>query len=290
METWIQAFLDHLRATRSAHTVRAYAADLAQLSLSTGGKLDFAASTLLRYLRDYGVTPTTRARKLSSLRAFVKFLRANGILDGDPTASLEAPYRRRPLPKALSEPQATDLLDQLPTSKTPLRDQALLELLYSAGLRAAEAVGLDEVDLDLRRGQARVLGKGNKERIVLFGEACARALAAYMEEERVPPIHGTPLFTNHSGERISTRTLQNVVKRWAQAAGLPSETSPHTLRHSFATHLLNHGADLKTVQQLLGHASLATTQVYTHVSVERLRQVVQESHPRAKETGPDDKT
>jgi integrase/recombinase XerC len=283
MEPWIQSFLDHLKATRSGPTVRAYAADLRQLSLVTAGELDFRPATLQRYLREYGGSAPTRARKLSSLRAFVRYLRAAGVLDGDPTAALEAPYRRRNLPKALSENQATSLLDQPPASRTPLRDQALLELLYAAGLRAAEVIGLDEDDVDLVRCEVRVIGKGNKERLSLFGDACRAALRAYVAEERVPPVAGFPLFTNQRGGRLSTRTLQNVVKRWARQAGLPPETSPHTLRHSFATHLLDHGADLKSVQQLLGHASLATTQVYTHVSVERLRKVVADAHPRSQE-------
>ncbi|MFQ3587870.1 MAG: tyrosine recombinase XerC [Fimbriimonadaceae bacterium] len=287
----VARFLEHLAARRSPHTVRSYGADLAQLETHLGGELDFRPERLQSYLRAYGVSSVTRARKLACLRTFFRHLKSLGVVETDPTEFLDAPYRRRRLPKAVSQPQIDDLFDQPDPSRTPLRDRALLELMYGAGLRAAEVVGLDRADVDLADCSARVRGKGSKERIVLFGNVCRDALARYWDTEWVPPAAGSndaprsPAFTNPSGRRLTARTVQNVVKRWALAAGLPPETSPHKLRHSFATHLLDGGADLKTVQQLLGHESLATTQVYTHISIERLRSAVDRAHPRSRRSG-----
>jgi site-specific recombinase XerD len=334
IDEWIQAFLDHLASRRSAHTVRSYGSDLAQLAsfLSTGtedappargspvngvnregverenldrdptpsrqsgkalpwqgrGSEVLTPENLRAFLRAYGSSPVTRARKLSTLRTFVKFLRATNRIDHDPTETLEAPFRRKRLPKALSPLQTADLLDQENAGKTPLRDRALLELMYAAGLRASEVVGVNLVDCDFKERSLRVRGKGSKDRIALFGQAAHESIEGYLAKERVAStIHNPqsviaePLFTNQQGKRLSTRTVQNVVKRWALRAGLPPETSPHTLRHSFATHLLDGGADLKSVQQLLGHESLATTQVYTHLSIERLKETVQKAHPKS---------
>jgi len=223
----------------------------------------------------------TRARKLSTLRAFSRYLTTLGHLTNDPTEALEAPIRRRKLPKNLSQTETTELLDQPGETQTPLRDRALLELMYSAGLRVSEVVGINLPDLDFRQGMVRVIGKGDKERDCLFGRTCEGAIRDYLNGERVPPKSGQPVFTNNKGGRLTTRTVQNVIKRWAVRAGLPPTISPHTLRHSFATHLLDGGADLKTVQQLLGHESLATTQIYTHVTIERLKDAVKKAHPRS---------
>lgn len=299
IDEWIQAFLDHLASRRSAHTVRSYGADLAQLATflspppdplptSRGEEGEFSAESLRAFLRAYGSSPVTRARKLSTLRTFVKFLRATNRIDHDPTETLEAPIRRKRLPKALSALQTSDLLDQADAGKTPLRDRAILELMYAAGLRASEVVGVNLVDFDFKERSLRVRGKGSKDRIALFGQAAQESIEGYLARERVtsttPNPRSTiaePLFTNSNGKRLSTRTVQNVVKRWALRAGLPPETSPHTLRHSFATHLLDGGADLKSVQQLLGHESLATTQVYTHLSIERLKETIEKAHPKS---------
>ncbi len=280
LDLWIQAFLDHLSATKSVHTVRSYGSDLSQFAEVADGVCSEA--TMRRFLQRHGTTPITRARKLSTLRSFSKFLRVTNRIDTDPTSSLAAPFRRRPLPKAISQSQATELLDQDAKSKTPLRDRAMLELAYGAGLRASELVGIDVSDLNLREGTVRVRGKGNKERLAVFGGPCQEAVRDFLEKERVPAKVGEPLLTNHVGHRITTRTVQNVIKRWAMQAGLPPDVSPHTLRHSFATHMLDGGADLKTVQQLLGHENLATTQIYTHISIERLRRSVEEAHPKSR--------
>lgn len=282
LDAAIQEFLDALAAKRSAHTVRSYGADLAQLSAHLQGRFELTPAALTLYLRKYGSTPVTRARKLSALRSFVRFCRGQGYLDHDPTETLEAPIRRRRLPKALSRQQAEELLDQPNPRKTALRDQALLELMYGAGLRASEVVGVNLADFDLKELSLRVRGKGSKERVALFGDSCRRAIKSYVLEERTRPVSGDPLFTNPRGGRLTTRTVQNVVRRLARAVGLPDDVSPHALRHSFATHLLDGGADLKTVQQLLGHENLSTTQIYTHISIERLKDAVEKAHPRSK--------
>jgi integrase/recombinase XerC len=288
LDAWIQRYLDHLRATRAAHTVRAYGADLAQLAAFLDGACDLGTERLRAYLRAHAPNSGTRARKLSALRGLCRYLREAGTLAEDPTEGLDAPFRRRRLPKTISQHQAEALLDQNAVSRTPLRDRALLELLYAAGLRCGEAVGLNLSDVDLAARRAHVVGKGNKQRVALFGEAAADALRAYLDAERVPPkdARAGPLFTGPSGGRLTSRTAQAIVARWARQAGLPPDVTPHTLRHAFATHLLDGGADLKTVQQLLGHESLATTQIYTHVSVERLRQAVLTAHPRSRPRNP----
>lgn len=282
LESLINDFLEVLAAQKSVHTVRNYGSDLAQFADSTQGEFDIGAPALRHYLRTYARTTTSRARKLASMRAFVKYLLKRGVINSDPTESLESPIRRRALPKAVSQHQAEALLDQKATGGAPLRDRAVLELAYAAGLRAAEIVSTNVGDVDLKSGTVTVTGKGDKERVSMFGATCRQAIEDYMTKERVAPKSGDPLFTNGNGRRLTTRTIQNIVKRWCRSAGLPDDVSPHTLRHSFATHLLDGGADLKTVQQLLGHENLSTTQVYTHISIERLRDAVEKAHPKSK--------
>ena len=284
LDECIQEFLDSLAARRSAHTVRSYGSDLAQLASHLDGQFNLSSDAIRGYLRRYGTTPVTRARKLSAIRTFVKFLKLMGKLKHDPTETLEAPIKRKTLPKALSQLQASDLLDQPAEGQTPLRDQALLELMYAAGVRASETVGVNIGDIDFKSQSITVKGKGSKQRVTLFGQSCSEAIHRYIQAERIPAKDGDALFTNRHGGRITTRTVQNVVKRWAFRVGLPPSVSPHTLRHSFATHLLDGGADLKSVQQLLGHESLATTQVYTHISIERLKRTVERAHPKSSGT------
>jgi integrase/recombinase XerC len=282
LDFFIQEFLDSMRARRSEHTVRSYGVDLSQLSIYLSGQFELTTEGIRGYLRKYGSSPVTRARKLSAVRSFVKYLKLTERLSIDPTEPLEAPIQRKRLPKALSQLQAGDLLDNGTGGRTPLRDQAMLELMYAAGLRAAETVGVNLHEINFADRSLIVKGKGNKQRVTLFGQACEQALQDYVKGERVHPNSGDALFTNLDGGRLTTRTVQNVIKRWALRAGLPPEVSPHTLRHSFATHLLDGGADLKSVQQLLGHESLATTQVYTHLSIERLKKTVEDAHPHSK--------
>lgn len=278
---YVPGFLEVLAVRRSPLTVRSYASDLSGLQSFFGGRLELTPENIRTYFREQGKSPRTRARELSTIRTFVRHLIRIGILTDDPTITLQSPYRRRQLPKALSEGQASEMLDAESSSRTPQRDHALLEVLYGAGLRSSEVVGLNLGDVDLREGTLQVRGKGAKERLAFVGRTGRAALEDYLAGERVRAGPTEPLFIGPTGKRLATRTLQRVVKRWARAAGLPSEVSPHTLRHSFATHLLNRGADLKTVQQLLGHESLATTQVYTHVSVERLKDAVKKAHPKS---------
>lgn len=283
LRDWIDGFLAWLAATRSPATVLTYGTTLAQLEDHTAGRSELDTETLRRFLRAIGGDPATRARRLSALRQFTRYLRETGRLDGDPTEPLDAPLRRRRLPKALNQHQTEALLAAHPPGKFPLRDAAMLELMYAAGLRVSEVAGLNHRDVDVVAGRLRVVGKGNKERTCLFGTVAGAALRDYLERERVAgPAPDEACFTGQTGRRLNVRTIRAVVARWAAAAGLPSGTSPHTLRHSFATHLLDGGADLKTVQQLLGHASLATTQVYTHVSIDRLRDAIRQAHPRAR--------
>lgn len=283
LDALIQDYLDTLTVTRSPNTVKSYGTDLAQFALVADGSRDHLSATMRKFMRQYGTTPITRARKLSTLRGFCKFLVALGELDEDPTEAIEAPYQRKQLPKALLETQVEKMLEQDLDTANQLRDRAILELAYGSGLRVSEVESANWDDIDFRDRSIRVRGKGNKDRICLFGKACEQVLKDYRERGYVRPIQGDPVFTNQRGGRLSVRSISTIVKKWAMAAGLPPDVSPHTLRHSFATHLLNGGADLKTVQQLLGHESLATTQVYTHVSVERLREVVGKAHPRGEQ-------
>lgn len=278
----MQAFTDHLSVKRSAHTVRAYQTDLRQLTsgLERIDELDSAA--VKRWLRQYGADPRTRSRKLSALKTFCAFLNEYFGVQITAADSVEAPYRRRSLPKSLPEAEAISVLDHLREGKSPQRDQSILELLYGCGVRAAELVGIDLNRIDFQAGTITVFGKGAKERVVFFGKTCAFAIQEYVAGERVAPKTGLALFTNKQGGRLSTRSVQKIVHRLMAESGSAFQATPHTFRHSFATHLLDHGADLKSVQQLLGHESLTTTQIYTHVSVERLRDAVDSAHPKSK--------
>ena len=281
----VTRFLQALSAGSSAHTVRAYSADLKQLAATLREKNKLYAenldeTTIREFLRKYGPVPRTRARKLCSVRAFCDFLIEVGVLAKDPSAAIEAPIGRKTLPKDISPEQAARLLET-ELGDSPLRDFAVLELLYGAGLRAAEVVDIDIKNIDFDTRTIHVRGKGRKERMAVFGEPAGIAITAYMASER-PVAKSDALFVNARGGRLSTRTVQRIVERRRAMAGLPKDASPHSLRHSFATHMLSGGADIKTIQQLLGHESLGTTQVYTSVSIERLRDVVATKHPRGK--------
>lgn len=276
----LDTYLAFLRTIRSPHTVRAYNADLRPLAKLLS-EFPFTTETVRGHLRDVGGTPRTRARKLSAIRSWVQHLISQGDISTDPTDGLSAPLKRKSLPRALNETQVTALLDAQPNDKHATRDQAILELLYASGLRVSEVVRLELRQLDLDARQATVLGKGNKERIVLLNLSASDAIRSYLAER--PSSEEPQVFVSKSGRPLNPRAVQRIIHARALAVGLDPKTSPHTLRHSFATHLLDRGADLKTVQQLLGHESLATTQVYTHVSVERLRDAVRTAHPRAKQ-------
>ncbi len=302
-------FVDHLTAERrhSPHTVRAYLNDLVQFcDFLAHGRAAFerqpedarATPTLaalraadrtrvrayLAHVQTAGGSTRTAARKLAALRAAYRYFCRAGLLEENPAAQISMPKRTRPLPAVLSIPEVTALLEA-PDTRQPAgaRDRALLETLYSGGMRAAECAGLALADIDLGQGTARVLGKRGRERQCYLGRAASAALSAYVAVRgELGPPRGDRLFVNARGGPLTTRSIQRVVERYA-AAALPGrhDVSPHTLRHSFATHLLDGGADLRVVQELLGHASLGSTQIYTHVSIERLREVYREAHPHA---------
>lgn len=285
----LQSFLDTLAVERglSANTLAAYRRDLTDhlrfLHLSGLDRLKSVEELhLLLYLgalRRGKLAPATVMRRLSALRAFYRHLVREELLAADPTANLPTTKLLRHLPSVLSISEVEQLLVQpdLDTARGR-RDRAMLELLYATGLRVSELVGLQRGDLNLDLGLVRCVGKGGKERIVPVGEPALRAVRAYLDlrEDAAPG-----LFLGNKGQRISRVSLWRIIARYARQAGIRRPVSPHTLRHSFATHLLDGGADLRTIQELLGHASIATTQIYTHVSVDRLREVYRAYHPRA---------
>ncbi len=294
----ISEFLADLAAERRAspRTVRAYGSDLRQFEgflLEAGGRLDPSAVDVDDVRAFFAslhsdLAATSRARKLSALRSFFRWARARGLCDTNPAASVRGPKLPKALPRYLDEEDAVALVEA-PSARSPLglRDRALLELAYGAGLRASELAGLDLGDLDLEHGVVRVLGKGSKERVVPCGPMAVRAMERYLVvRHRLKPkdgaVHPTAVFLNHRGGRLSTRSIRTLVKRHAVEAGIFKDVSPHVLRHTFATHMLDHGADLRGIQELLGHASLGTTQRYTHVSVERLIRAYDDAHPRAR--------
>ena len=291
----VARFLEELASARGAseHTLRAYGRDLEELAahLESREIADPALVTprtlrgFLMELDERGLSRTTVQRKLSAVRSFFHHLLRYGRIETHPATGLRHRRGQRRLPSALEEGEVEALLaaPDVTTAKGR-RDHALLETMYSAGTRAAETVGLDRGDLDLARGIARVRGKGRKERLASIGSFAVKALQSYLSDPERPRPRteaANAVFLNRLGGRLSTRSLGRIVDQAALAAGLKRRATPHTLRHSFATHLLDRGADLRSVQELLGHANLVTTQIYTHVSVERLRKVYEQAHPRA---------
>jgi integrase/recombinase XerC len=285
----VERFLRYLAVERGAsgHTLKSYRTDLADCAafLAAGRLatlLDADARTLRAYLaalHDRGLARSSVARRLATLRSFYRFLMRRGHARANPARELATPRLPKRLPGYLPIDEAVALL-QAPFPPTPAgaRDRALLELFYASGVRVAELAGLDLEDVELREGTARVLGKGGKERMVPIGRQAVLALRAYLG-----PREGTtgPLFLNERGGRLTVRSLHRIVRARARAAGIQRRVTPHTLRHTFATHLLDAGADLRLIQELLGHARLGTTQKYTHVSTERLMKVYDAAHPRA---------
>ena len=305
----ILQFVNHLRSERgfSKHTLRAYMNDLDQFCdfLVRGvtafdhpfgeprPKASLAAlkratrneiRAFLGHVQSKGGTPRTAARKLAAIRAAYKFFVRRELLQDNPALSVRSPKLARDLPDVLSIPEVTALLEAAdPSEPLGARDRALLETLYSSGIRAAECAGLHLADLDLGRGLMRVLGKRSKERLAHLGSYAVTAIGRYLE---VRASLGHPghdiLFVNARGGPLTTRSIQRIVEKYVRQV-LPGrrEVSPHTLRHTFATHMLDGGADLRVVQELLGHESLSSTQIYTHVSVDRLKKVYREAHPHA---------
>lgn len=298
----MRGWLDHLRVERGAspHTLRAYERDLRRYADHLAGRgiddagevgesdiADFLATLREGTAEHPPLAASSAARTLVAVRGFHKFLTLEGDTADDVAAAVPPPKPPRRLPKAIPLDQVERLLDAASVGDTPasLRDRALLELLYGIGARVTEAVSLDVDDIEFESATVRVLGKGNKERVLPLGRYAAEALTTYLTRAR-PGLatkgKGTPaLFLNQRGGRLSRQSAWNIIQATARRADLPGHLSPHTLRHSFATHLLDGGADVRVVQELLGHASVTTTQIYTMVTVQQLREVFASSHPRA---------
>jgi len=299
----INSFLNYLRVEKgfSGNTLEAYRNDLQQLASFAEEEAarksrmpawaSFGRDELLSYLlnlKERNYAATTIARKAAATRSFFGFLKSEGIVKADPTENMSSPSVGKSLPKPISFIQVRQLLDQ-PTKLNTLeakRDKAMLELLYASGMRISELVSLNVGDVNTSEGNVRCFGKGHKERIIPIYEQAARAVKEYVQEVRPKLAHNkkdeTALFLNPRGERITRQGFWQKLKEYARTAGLDSQISPHTLRHSFATHMLSGGADLRAVQELLGHANISTTQVYTHLTDEHVRRTYERSHPRAK--------
>jgi integrase/recombinase XerD len=293
-------FLAYLELERglSRNTLEAYRSDLLQFGVFLDHRklnvLDARHGDLAAFLSELAVgagerppvAAATLGRKAACLRSFYRHLRREGLIEHDPTAELRGPRKTQRLPRVLSREEVAALLSE-PKGTDPgaLRDRALLEVMYACGLRASEAIGLQASDVDLDEGMLRARGKGSKERVIPVGREAVAALRAYEQRGR-PVLVGyqvqTQLFVNRRGGALTRQGLYKIVQGHARSAGLEQKMSPHTLRHSFATHLLAGGCDLRSLQEMLGHADLATTQVYTHLSAERLKDVYFRAHPRAK--------
>jgi integrase/recombinase XerC len=282
-------FLRYLDLQRGAsrHTLRGYATDLTEFRafLSREGLGDLADADArairawLAWLHDRKLAKSSIARKLATVRSCFRYLARLGVVEFNAARQVRSPRLPKRLPSFLPKDESKGLLDaETERSEAGLRDHALLELLYATGLRVAECCGLDLDDVDRRRGAVRVMGKGGKERVVPAGDAALGALDAWLS---VRGEDSGALFTNLRGGRLGTRSVHRIVKWRARAAGIARRVTPHTLRHTFATHMLGEGADLRLIQELLGHSRLTTTQRYTHVSPEHLMKVYDSAHPRA---------
>ena len=303
MRRLIHRFLEHLTNERSLspHTVRAYESDLLRFteflavdylgqpggSIEPGDVDPLAVRSFLAHLSRHRVGRKSQARALSAVRSLFRFACREGVMVANPAAAVRAPKQAHPLPRHLRPGEIETLLES-PDAEGALaaRDRAILELLYAAGLRVGELVGLDWDDLDLSGRMLRVLGKGGKERMVPFGTPAGDAVGAWLEhwEGVADRQYGVeePVFLNHRGGRLTARSVRRILDRYVAKARIAPGVHPHTLRHTFATHLLEGGADLRAIQELLGHSSLATTQRYTHLEIERLLTVYREAHPRAR--------
>ncbi|MFQ5965584.1 MAG: tyrosine recombinase XerC [Candidatus Scalinduaceae bacterium] len=293
IEVYVKKFMKKLEHEKgsSKHTLRAYYNDLTQFDLFLKAEkckdLESINHLLLRkylaILRSKNYSRTTIARKLASLRSFFKFLNQEGTLELNPIETLRIPKQPKKLPHFLSI-NNIDTLIKTPDKTKPigLRDRAILETLYSAGIRVSELVNLNESDVDFFGGMIKVQGKGKKERIVPIGGYAIEAIKEYISSRKKKSINKkSPLFLNKFGGRLSSRSVARSLDKYLKITGINLVTSPHTFRHSFATHLLDKGANLRSVQELLGHSNLSTTQIYTHITTERMKQVYDKTHPRA---------
>ena len=299
MQAAVERFLKYLRVERNASTLttKSYREDLTALAeylndsrgeCPSPGEittLDLRGYTAAMHAADYA--KTTIARRLASMRSFFRFGQREGWTKSNPAKPLRNPRKGRSLPHCLSSSDLKKLLEAPPgDGPMGLRDRAILETLYSAGLRVSELVGLNDGDLDFDEGIVRVRGKGKRERLAPVGSFAARALRRWLRvrplSPREPKGADAPVFVNKFGRRLTTRSVGRMLEKYLAITGLDGRTTPHTLRHSFATHLLDRGADIRSVQELLGHKSLVTTQIYTHVSTAALRSAYEKAHPRAR--------
>jgi len=304
-EALVLDFLAYLEFERglARNTLDAYRTDLLQFGIFLAergrGATEVERADVADFLADLATgrpaangdearaasSSATISRKTACLRSFYRHLRREELVDADPTATVEPPAKSRKLPAVLSHGEVTKLLDTATGADAiDLRDRALLELMYGCGLRASEAVGLELTDIDIDRGFVRPHGKGSKERIVPLGSAAGTAVTRYLRSGRPGLVGSDPgrrLFVNFRGGTLTRQGLYKIIQRRAKAAGLEGKMSPHTLRHTFATHLLSGGCDLRSVQEMLGHADVSTTQLYTHLSTERIKEVYFKAHPRA---------
>ncbi|RIV19617.1 site-specific tyrosine recombinase XerD [Alicyclobacillaceae bacterium I2511] len=295
MEEWLEPFMEYLILERglSVNTLESYRRDLehffqhldpdGQHSLSPVKATSIIA--YLAYLRELGRATTTVSRNLASLRSFFHYLVRQEIITVDPTTYVEAPKVEKRLPKVLSIHEVEKLLEAPDVSTAPgLRDKAMLELMYATGIRVSELVAITPVDVNLSSGFLRCMGKGAKERIIPLGEVAQQALLQYITEGRQEMLHhmeSSALFLNHHGKQMSRQGFWKILKKYAQTTNIHKDITPHTLRHSVATHLLERGADLRSVQEMLGHADISTTQIYTHVTRTHIKEAYVAAHPRA---------
>jgi integrase/recombinase XerC len=299
MRDEIDRFLNYQQTERNASelTLKSYSEDLTALAdyleearegccPSPSEVSPFELRGYVGALHEAEYAKSTIARRLASLRSFYRFGQREGWVENNPAKALRNPRQGRTLPHFLSAEDIGHLL-RAPSAKTVAgkRDRAILETMYSAGLRVSEAVGLNDGDLDFRAGLARVRGKGKRERFAPLGSYATEAIAKWLDVRKLhvsePSGAEAPVFVNKFGKRITTRSVARMLEKYLKEAGLDGRTSPHSLRHSFATHLLDRGADIRSVQELLGHKSLVTTQIYTHVSTAGLREIYEKTHPRA---------
>jgi len=293
----IDPFLEYLRLVRnvSPHTIRAYSEDIVgfvaffeEVRRGDWEKIDYHdIRAFLAYLKQHGASTATVSRKLAALRAFFRYLKRGGHLPHNPTVGIANPRKERRLPRVLTEEEMDHLSQSQAVEKIlGIRDHAIIETLYASGIRVSELVALDVRDVDIAAREMRVMGKRSKERIAFLGRSAIEALSDYLALARSHLAARNPkgdcgaLFLNYRGGRLSARSVDALMAKYTQEAALRQKVTPHTLRHTFATHLLEHGADLRSVQEMLGHANLTTTQIYTHLTTEHLKDVYRKAHPR----------
>ena len=303
MEKYLENFRDYLQFEKncSPHTVRNYISDLRQYLAFLAEReiktLEIDRLTIRSWLANLQrkIGKNSAGRKVASIRGFYRYLLREGEISLNPMEEVSIPKAEKRLPKFFSVDDVFRLMESPKSDKKlVVRDRAILELLYSSGLRVSELTGLNVTDIDMKAEMIKVLGKGNKERMIPIGGKAIKALSAYMEAKKAPDNLSDKkknegeacdaVFLNYRGDRLTPRSVARIVEKYLRKAGVPGKGSPHTLRHSFATHLLDSGADLRGIQELLGHASLSTTQKYTHITTDKLMEVYDKAHPRAKKS------